>query len=246
MSLNSMRNIINGKIILCVCVIVASCFVMLLRNIAISEIGTQMNIGTINMFLYSAVYSNPFLSLVLPFLIGIISTSLAKLDDANKKYIFVLRKSVLCTAAIVFCTYFLVFLLCLIIDPSASVKPNYFRGGLFIQIYDISRIAYCFVFMFYMAFLALIYAGLSCGVALLARSTYLGMVLPGFCAYMMPYLAAPFTAKTQQAIMHFLPFRTFDICAGLDSKQYLTQLLFAAITAEILNLIAVNKKEVLK
>ena len=241
MSLNSMRNIINGKIILCVCVIVASCFVMLLRNIAISEIGAQVNIGTINMFLYSAVYSNPFLSLVLPFLIGIISTSLIKLDDANKKY-FVLRKSVLCTAVIVFCAYFLVFLLCLIIDPSASVKPNYFRGGLFIQIYDISRIAYCFVFMFYMAFLTLIYAGLSCGVALLARSMYLGMVLPGFCAYMTPYLAAPFAEKTQQVIMYFLPFRTFDICAGLDSKQYLTQLLFAAIIAETLNLIAFKRR----
>lgn len=57
------RCIRNKHLYICLLLMAISCIAILYRNVQITEISNQKMIGTLNSFIYGAVYDNPIMAL---------------------------------------------------------------------------------------------------------------------------------------------------------------------------------------
>ncbi len=62
------RCIRNKHLYICLLLMAISCIAILYRNVQITEISNQKMIGTLNSFIYGAVYDNPIMALFAPFI----------------------------------------------------------------------------------------------------------------------------------------------------------------------------------
>ncbi len=209
------------------------------RNLNFSMIANLKQIGTLNMFIFSAIYENSPIGLIAPFLAAVISsaTLFSEIKDGEykkkynaislKKYINFKLKYIACSTGIIFTlSYLVLFLLIFLFDTNASVRTIYYRSVPFAQVYDHSMLLYCFIFIIYTGVLSAVFAVLSASVTLCFRSNLLGMIMPGVLHYGLIYFTSILPISVQTITSYFIPLGLFEITSGMEPIMYLTQILF--------------------
>lgn len=236
------------QVYICFAVMLISCFSMFYRNSHISEISNQMIIGTLNMFIYGAIYNNPIMGLLAPFIASAICSAdfLPELEDrrnlTNRSYTNSALSSSIRTGLFFALSYTTIFVIMFIIDPRASSRQNYYEGSLFISVYDRSMLVYCICNILYDAIYSAVYSLLAFGLINLSMSKYIGMIIPGVMHYMLIYVAVTIVPNVSKSIFAYIvPFQTYDTTAGMGALRYLGQIATVLIVAVIINALALRR-----
>lgn len=220
---------------------------MFYRNTHYSELSNQRIIGTLNMFIYGAIFSNPAMALFAPFIASIICCLINIDAPCQQGYVSVnsyLHKAL--STTIKTCTIFVVsylfyFFVAMIFDPAPSYRQYYYSDSLFISIYDRSMLGYCFCFIVYSGIYASIYSLLAFGLLNL-YDNYVAAILPGVLCYYLIYIAARLVPNVSKSIFaYIIPFQTYDTTSGMAPLRYLYQLLTVLVIGIALNYFAIKK-----
>lgn len=172
------RCIRNKHLYICLLLMAISCIAILYRNVQITEISNQKMIGTLNSFIYGAVYDNPIMALFAPFIASFVFCG-EFLTDGSEPYQKMPKQTAyrfkalsisIRTGLFFMFSYMLVLLIMLCLDSDPSIRQNYFAGSLFITVYDRSMLLYCICFIAFSMIYAGAYSLLAFGLAI--QSTY--------------------------------------------------------------------------
>ena len=180
------RCIRNKHLYICLLLMAISCIAILYRNVQITEISNQKMIGTLNSFIYGAVYDNPIMALFAPFIASFVFCG-EFLTDGSEPYQKMPKQTAyrfkalsisIRTGLFFMFSYMLVLLIMLCLDSDPSIRQNYFAGSLFITVYDRSMLLYCICFIAFSMIYAGAYSLLAFGLSNLFNRLYEGGSVP--------------------------------------------------------------------
>ena len=240
------RVFFSWQFYLAISIIVLGSIITYNRNLLVRNLDQFHNVGTLNTFIYSNIVANNIVNLLAPVIAGLVfSTTI--IDDMKTgmygmlasrtgpvKYIrSKIISSVICGGGVFLISYLLIFILIVIIDPTASVRTEFYRNGLFGLIYDRSMLLYCFAYIGYTFIFGAVFSLVCLGVAMITKNKYMAVGLPFFLYYISEYAMNLFTKNISDVLHYFLPHMTFDIIAYTPT-HYVLQLMFSFVIATIL------------
>ena len=244
------RCIRNKHLYICLLLMAISCIAILYRNVQITEISNQKMIGTLNSFIYGAVYDNPIMALFAPFIASFVFCG-EFLTDSSEPYQKMPKQTAyrfkalsisIRTGLFFMFSYMLVLLIMLCLDSDPSIRQNYFAGSLFITVYERSMLLYCICFIAFSMIYAGAYSLLAFGLSNLFIRLYEGVILPGVVSYLLIYVAAALVPNVSNSVFAYIvPFQTYDTTSGMEANRYFWQIATVFAAALIINAIVIRK-----
>ena len=231
-------------------VIVLSFAATFARNLYITEISNQKTIGALNTFIYGAIYDNPIIALLAPFIASILFSReyLCYNDHPRQCYIYKCAyfynavSIAVRTSIFFFASYLLGFLLILCVDGTASLRQDYFSHALFITVYDRSMLIYCICIVLFIMVYAAAYSFLAYGLSNAIGNLHAGVILPGVLSYFLIYFAVAIVPNVSESVFaYIIPYQTYDTTSGMNPIRYFTQIATVLGVGVLTNYIAVRK-----
>ena len=244
------RCIRNKHLYICLLLMAISCIAILYRNVQITEISNQKMIGTLNSFIYGAVYDNPIMALFAPFIASYVYCR-EFLTDSSEPYQKMPKQTAyrfkalsisIRTGLFFMFSYMLVLLIMLCLASDPSIRQNYFAGSLFITVYDRSMLLYCICFIAFSMIYAGAYSLLAFGLSNLFNRLYEGVILPGVVSYLLIYVAAALVPNVSNSVFAYIvPFQTYDTTSGMEANRYFWQIATVFAAALIIKAFVIRK-----
>ena len=237
------RIIRSWQFLISIVVIIVSSIITYNRNYYLMNLMNMKTIGGLNRFIYACIYNNLIMNMIAPIIAALTTSSLIIEEITSgvsrqlavrigyKKYFKSKAFSSALYGGLVFAiAYTLVFVGCMIIDPNASIRTDYYRHVLFGSIYDYSMLCYCFCFIMYSFVVGATYSMFACGFEFLTKNHFIAISCPFFINYISSFLIDQFPVEMSQSLKYFLPRMTFDISQHIESPfQLINQVLLILI-----------------
>lgn len=182
--------------------------------------GWEESAGMFGLFIYGNIYTglvgflSPFIPafLLVPLFFGDMKMSAFKAQSLSlKKYIATRSISACIVSGSVFIvSYLIVFLGCVIVDPSIQMI-EFQAFGLFEKAYYTSVPLYMLLFILYSAFFGALYGLLSMGIGMATKSTTMAMIIPGIIYS----LASVVTAFFSNTVYTYAYIMRYEILIGM-------------------------------
>ena len=206
--------------------------ISLKRNYTFANLNEFNNIGYINMFIYSYIIGNTFLPLLLPFIVGVLSSIYCK--HITDKISSTLRSS-LYVGITLLLMMAIIFIIFIPIDPTPSFRMINNRSGLYIPVLDRSLLLYCICYVVHISIVASCYAFLSLEIMRVKNSLYYSIIWPGFLHYTLSLFIYIFPTNIRDFCYYFIPYLSFDIKVSNNYLNYVFQIIFIVIVGLLLN-----------
>lgn len=257
--------IVNFKRLVCqwqlyasILVIILSGIITLKRNFILHNLQSLTQIGALNLFIYSNIVENGYMSILAPIL-PVFSTSslifddirngfyrnLANIKNSLRYFLSGIVSSSLMGGSLYVVTYLIMMLFYIIVDPRPSPFIE-FRSGVFWEIYMESMLKYVFVFLINSFIFGTAYSFLGCGLMLIMKNKYtaIGIVM---LLYLIPiYFINLLPNRLAIALQWIIPTLTFEISTyNLPIIMHITQLLTIIAISTIIVWISYRKTRII-
>jgi len=234
-------------------IVIVSSICTLKRNSILYSLNNMDHVGGLNLFIYSSIKDNGFMSLLAPFVIMVVYPSIIFEDIQNhyfkqlhlripNKNFYLLHtlQSFFISGGVYVIAHVITLVICFCVSPENSIMVTFLNGP-FSDFYYKSLTLYCIVFIMHSFLFGGVMGILGMGLAMHLHNKCILWTLPTLVYYLGLDLLSLFPERVQYIMIYIIPLLPYEITTfSISTAVHISQLLVIAIIGIILVLFGIR------